>query len=163
MLRSSDAGSLGMSLPPADHIFDLKQTKTARMKEWERLPLATVQDRRRWFSDKADRIGLSLEDQNLRREEHEGVAVALSTSWQQPQMHAARVLPGHLDQVSSSSPMAMQSPLDHAPHQNQYQSTPTNTSPGWRTDPSESYTSVGDRAGASKADIISSTQSRKFF
>lgn len=159
---------------PVDHVFDFKQTKTARMKEWERLPLATVQDRRNWLLDKAGRLGISLQDNSFRGRAEPTTFGTISshsdhefqdphgnvhtTPWQQAQ--AGRV---DLDQGPYSSPMTRQSPLNHPSYQSQYQSTPNDGSPGWRSGPPERHASVSDPMGASKAEMLSSTQSRKFF
>lgn len=177
ILRS--AGLSDSISQPVGHVFDFKQTKTARMKEWERLPLATAQERRNWFLDKTDRLGLSLQDDAFRgrveptafeatsphsdhgfQDHNSGLHTA---SWQQPQAQVGGVNLDHLHQGAYSSPTARQSSLNHPSYQSQYQSTPIDASSGWRPEPSERHTSVGDSTVGSKAEILSSTQSQKFF
>lgn len=155
--------------------FDTKTTKSARMEEWNRLPLSTAQDRQAWCLQKAEVIGLvsrspmqrpgdiSMTHLTSPHKHHDLQSENMNSStalWHQTYAHNAS-LPTGSDRLSVLFSPQRQETLDSEPPltpSQQMQSSTGSSSAGMRT-----VTTPQDLQRFSKASILSLQQSRRFF
>lgn len=174
----SASNGIDLNQIPAQSVadaFDTKTTKSARMEEWNRLPLLTAQDRQTWCLQKAETIGLvsrsptrrqgdgSMTHVSLPHAHHDfqGENIDSSTSlWHQPYARNAS-LPTGSDHMSELFSPQRQEMLDSEPPLTpirQVQSSTGSGSAGMRT-----VTTPQDLQRSSMASILSVQQSRRFF
>lgn len=162
------------SLSSIEDAFSAKQTKSGRMEEWDHFPLASAEERRLWYVEKASKMDLTLEKPTQRLEDtlmaqptpshdllsfRENVVNVPTASWTRPYTRADDLSPRH-ETITAQFPHSMpgmSSVVPFTPDRHSY------TSQRRKNTGEREELTPRDRSATTQADILSARQSRRFF